>query len=96
MTNLLSPGALRRLIDDANGPAVRLLDVRWRLDKPDGRAAYLEGHLPGAVYVDLDRQLARQASLAKVGILCRAWLTFRRPCARGESTTGTSSSRMTT
>jgi len=59
MTNLLSPGALRRLIDDANGPAVRLLDVRWRLDKPDGRAAYLEGHLPGAVYVDLDRQLAR-------------------------------------
>ncbi len=37
---------------------VRLLDVRWRLDRPDGRPAYLEGHLPGAVYVDLDAELA--------------------------------------
>lgn len=36
----------------------RVLDVRWRLDRPDGRAEYLEGHIPGAVYVDLDTQLA--------------------------------------
>ncbi|WP_460739826.1 sulfurtransferase [Microbacterium neimengense] len=39
--------------------AVRLLDVRWRLDLPEGRPAYLAGHLPGAVYVDLERELAR-------------------------------------
>lgn len=38
---------------------VRLLDVRWRLDVPEGRPAYLAGHLPGAVYVDLERELAR-------------------------------------
>lgn len=38
---------------------VRLLDVRWRLDQPEGRPAYLAGHLPGAVYVDLERELAR-------------------------------------
>lgn len=37
---------------------VRVLDVRWRLDRPDGRPAYREGHLPGAVYVDLDAELA--------------------------------------
>ncbi|WP_040166550.1 sulfurtransferase [Microbacterium gorillae] len=37
---------------------VHLLDVRWRLDQPEGRPAYLDGHLPGAVYVDLDRELA--------------------------------------
>lgn len=39
--------------------SVRLLDVRWRLDIPEGRPAYLSGHLPGAVYVDLERELAR-------------------------------------
>ncbi|MCT9821306.1 sulfurtransferase [Microbacterium sp. W1N] len=41
------------------GARVRLLDVRWRLDRPEGRPEYLAGHLPGAVYVDLERELAR-------------------------------------
>jgi thiosulfate/3-mercaptopyruvate sulfurtransferase len=35
-----------------------LLDVRWRLGGPPGVDSYLAGHLPGAVYIDLDRQLA--------------------------------------
>lgn len=35
-----------------------VLDVRWSLAAPDGRDAYEAGHIPGAVYVDLDRQLA--------------------------------------
>ncbi len=39
---------------------VRLLDVRWRLDEPEGRVGYVSGHLPGAVYVDLERELARR------------------------------------
>ncbi len=43
----------------AAGEPVRLLDVRWRLDQPEGRPHYLAGHLPGAVYVDLERDLAR-------------------------------------
>ncbi len=38
--------------------AVVLADVRWYLDGRDGRAAYEAGHLPGAVWVDLDHQLA--------------------------------------
>jgi len=35
-----------------------LLDVRWRLDRPDGREAFADGHIPGAVYVSLDADLA--------------------------------------
>jgi thiosulfate/3-mercaptopyruvate sulfurtransferase len=37
---------------------IRVLDVRWDLGKPDGRPAYLEGHLPGAVFVDLNTELS--------------------------------------
>lgn len=36
-----------------------LLDVRWALGGPDGASEYAAGHLPGAVYVDLDTQLSR-------------------------------------
>ena len=37
---------------------VVLADVRWYLDGRSGRAAFEDGHLPGAVFVDLDRWLA--------------------------------------
>lgn len=56
MHPLISARELAALLN--RGATVRLLDVRWRLDRPDGRAEYLEGHLPGAVYVDLDHELA--------------------------------------
>ncbi len=39
-------------------PSVVLLDVRWALGDDRGRERYLEGHLPGAVFVDLDTELA--------------------------------------
>ncbi|KUI44965.1 thiosulfate sulfurtransferase [Mycobacterium sp. IS-1590] len=45
----------RRL--DAGEP-LTLLDVRWQLGQPDGRAAYEQGHLPGAVYVSLEDELS--------------------------------------
>ncbi len=35
-----------------------VLDVRWQLGDDDGHARYRTGHIPGAVYVDLDSQLA--------------------------------------
>src|SRR5690242_323284 len=38
---------------------VVLADVRWYLDGRSGLDAYARGHLPGAVFVDLDRRLAR-------------------------------------
>jgi thiosulfate/3-mercaptopyruvate sulfurtransferase len=41
-----------------SGEPVTILDVRWRLDEPDGHAAYLQGHLPGAVYVSLEDELS--------------------------------------
>jgi thiosulfate/3-mercaptopyruvate sulfurtransferase len=42
----------------ATDPGPVLLDVRWRLGGPPGLDIYREGHLPGAVFVDLDRDLA--------------------------------------
>lgn len=41
----------------AAGEPTTLLDVRWTLSEPDGRGAYLQGHLPGAVYVSLEDEL---------------------------------------
>jgi thiosulfate/3-mercaptopyruvate sulfurtransferase len=45
----------QRLAADA---PVAVLDVRWQLTEPDGRAAYEGGHVPGAVYVSLDDDLS--------------------------------------
>ncbi|MDJ0349073.1 sulfurtransferase [Cryobacterium sp. PH29-G1] len=42
----------------AHDNTLRILDVRWSLDRPDGRPEYRAGHIPGAVYVDLDTELA--------------------------------------
>ncbi|MCR6690752.1 sulfurtransferase [Cellulomonas sp.] len=39
-----------------------LLDVRWALGRTDGHEQYLAAHLPGAVYVDLDTELAAPPS----------------------------------
>lgn len=38
-----------------------LLDVRWQLGGPHGRPDYEAAHLPGAVFVDLDTELAGPA-----------------------------------
>lgn len=40
----------------------RILDVRWQLGRNDGRERYEAGHIPGALYADLDTQLAAPAS----------------------------------
>ena len=53
---LVTPEALAEEL--RRGEQLSILDVRWRLDQPDGRAEYRDGHLPGAVYVDLDTELA--------------------------------------
>ncbi|MCD1269455.1 sulfurtransferase [Microbacterium sp. MEC084] len=47
---------------------VTLLDVRWTLADPDaGRPAYLAGHIPGAVFVDLHHELADPSQPATEG-----------------------------
>jgi thiosulfate/3-mercaptopyruvate sulfurtransferase len=64
MTPIISVSELAPLLDGPNPPV--LLDVRWQLsvakaagEPPfDGRAVYASGHLKGAVFVDLDKELA--------------------------------------
>jgi thiosulfate/3-mercaptopyruvate sulfurtransferase len=47
------------LADELAGPRPPLLlDVRYEMGGPPGREPYAAGHLPGAVYVDLDTELA--------------------------------------
>ncbi|MFV0319274.1 MAG: sulfurtransferase [Microbacterium sp.] len=57
MQHFVSVAELARLV--AASPPPRLLDVRWSLAEPDGHAAHLDGHLPGAVWVDLEHELSR-------------------------------------
>ena len=40
------------------GSVLALADVRWYLDGRSGREAFERGHLPGAVFVDLDKSLS--------------------------------------
>jgi thiosulfate/3-mercaptopyruvate sulfurtransferase len=47
--------------------SVVLADCRWYLDGRSGRAAYDAGHIPGAVFVDLDTALTRHADPAEAG-----------------------------
>jgi thiosulfate/3-mercaptopyruvate sulfurtransferase len=47
------------LAERLGDPRVRLVDVRWVLGQPGaGRGAYRSGHLPGAIFLDLDGDLA--------------------------------------
>lgn len=50
----------RRFLDQH--PDAVLADVRWYLDGRSGRDAWLGGHLPGAVFVDLNTVLAGPAT----------------------------------
>lgn len=40
-------------------PGLRVIDCRFQLLDPDaGRKSYIDGHIPGAVYADLDKDLS--------------------------------------
>ncbi|MFH9083663.1 sulfurtransferase [Streptomyces sp. NPDC017673] len=64
MTAIITASELAHELTGGNPPV--LLDVRWQLSTAkaagapafDGRAEYTAGHIPGAVFVDLDRELA--------------------------------------
>lgn len=59
---LVEPDRLAAELDRADPPT--LLDVRWRLAGPPGREDYQAGHLPGAVFVDLDTELCGRPDAA--------------------------------
>lgn len=56
MNVLISVAELAQQLSSGTPP--RILDVRWTVAAPDGSDAYLDGHIPGAVYVDLDSELS--------------------------------------
>ena len=47
--------------------SVVIADCRWYLDGRSGLVAYDAGHIPGAVFVDLDTALTRHADAAAAG-----------------------------
>ncbi|MBV1942331.1 sulfurtransferase [Streptomyces sp. BV286] len=59
MNDIISASRLAGDLAGPNPPVV--LDVRWQLGGPNLRHAYEEAHIPGAVYVDLDTELAAPA-----------------------------------
>lgn len=86
MHPLIRARKLSAVLDD-----VHLCDVRWDLTNPEkGRETYRQGHLPGAVFVDLDRDLAAPpgaggrhplpamedfaATLGRLGITPESWV----------------------
>jgi thiosulfate/3-mercaptopyruvate sulfurtransferase len=81
-----------------------LLDVRWALGDPHGHQHYLDGHIPGAVFVDLDTELAAPAGpaqgrhplpdLADLEAVARRWgVTEGRPVVIYDNTGNTAAAR---
>jgi thiosulfate/3-mercaptopyruvate sulfurtransferase len=61
-TTLIDVASLRELMTT---PGIVVLDCRFDLGAPDaGREAYRRGHIPGARYVDLNRDLSAPVSAA--------------------------------
>jgi len=56
MPVLIAVPELHQLLGTPRPP--KILDVRWSLAVPDGLPAYRQGHLPGAVHVDLEADLS--------------------------------------
>jgi thiosulfate/3-mercaptopyruvate sulfurtransferase len=82
-----------------------LLDVRWALGDPHGHEHYRDGHLPGAVYVDLGTELASHPAdptqgrhpLPEIGELqgaARRWgISAGRPVVTYDATGGLAAGR---
>ncbi|WP_354642601.1 sulfurtransferase [Kitasatospora camelliae] len=101
MTPLIPVHELAEALGSANAPV--LLDIRWQLGGPPGHQEYAAGHLPGAHYLDLDRELAAPPGprgrhpLPDPGVLGaalrRAGVTARRPVVVYDAGPATSAAR---
>lgn len=61
MPYLISVDRLKRRLKNNQNNTV-IVDVRFQLNDPDaGRKAYLKNHIPGAVYMDLNKDLSGRA-----------------------------------
>ncbi|MEV7084797.1 sulfurtransferase [Streptomyces sp. NPDC093085] len=93
---------LAALLGSAAPPVV--LDVRWALGDPHGRTHYRAAHIPGAVYADLETELAAPATphggrhplpgLAVLQAAARRWgLTAGRPVVVHDDNGNTAAAR---
>jgi thiosulfate/3-mercaptopyruvate sulfurtransferase len=63
MIPLVSTSELAFLFSD---PSLVIADLRWDSASPDpGVVAYRQGHIPGAIYVDLDTDLSDRSDLSR-------------------------------
>jgi thiosulfate/3-mercaptopyruvate sulfurtransferase len=66
MTPLVTPEWLAARLGQ---PGIHVVDCRWELGRPGaGRALYEQGHIPGASFVDLDRDLSGPRSAGPNGL----------------------------
>ena len=56
MNPLISAAELASLQENSDNLVIG--DVRWSLGRTDGRLRYEAGHIPGAVFVDMERELS--------------------------------------
>jgi thiosulfate/3-mercaptopyruvate sulfurtransferase len=81
-----------------------LLDTRWSHSGPPGRSVYAEAHVPGAVFVDLDADLAAAPGaggrhplpdpLSFAAAMRRAGVTLDRPVVVMDGREGSQAARM--
>ena len=51
--NIISPSKLNEIINNDN---LKIIDCRWYIkDKRKGKQEYMKGHIPGAIYFDLEK-----------------------------------------
>jgi len=62
LAHLVTASELTKMLGSPTTPTI--LDVRWNINGPPARIEYEEGHIPGAIFVDLDRDLAAPANPA--------------------------------
>jgi thiosulfate/3-mercaptopyruvate sulfurtransferase len=59
---LVDAGWLRDHLDDRD---LRVVDFRWYLQRRDGRDEYQRGHIPGAVFIDLDAVTGNEGGVGR-------------------------------
>ena len=64
---MIAPVVAPEAVAALNPPHLVVADVRWYLDGRDGRAAFEQSHIAGAVWVDLDHALAARGLPATEG-----------------------------
>ncbi|MEJ2413501.1 MAG: rhodanese-like domain-containing protein, partial [Anaerolineales bacterium] len=58
----------KELQEHLGDPALAIMDCRYYLDEPEqGHQEYLEAHIPGAIYVHMDRDLSGEIVPGKTG-----------------------------